>query len=316
VRRPSLPIALFLLATVSADLAVVGLRPNIITDAPMVLAVLLWSLYFSQIALMAIWLALGGTAFPLRLAALFFVLLKWSAVVFMLTEQCTDLYRLMVVGGIMSAVVAIPLLAARSLGLRLVHVRCRDGQGVEPSAPERYQYSMLSLFGLVTVVAVLLGMTQYTSINQWGPTGVVARHDIQILAAAHGATAWFLLWIALGSFLRPPRQMLQSRRVWIIVSILIAVGVVLGVMYYATLPSTLVLGLSFDVPFFSRWLRGSSYHYNHFPSCHETISMILGLPLIESVPLLGSLLIFRLAGYRLMFGGAAVRKPQNGQNCS
>jgi hypothetical protein len=45
MRRPSLPITVFLLATVSVDLAVVELRPNITTDAPEVSAVLLWSLY-------------------------------------------------------------------------------------------------------------------------------------------------------------------------------------------------------------------------------------------------------------------------------
>jgi hypothetical protein len=299
MRRSQLLVGLLLLSSVVIDLVLVGMRPKIGCsgynwDGPNILGMVFWALYFSQIILVAIWLGLGRTAFPWRILVVFFVLMKWNGSVFRLTEVPSDFYQLMLFGGMISAVVAMPLLAARPFGLRLVYEGQDSKEEFGASEPERYQYSLLYLFGLVTAVAILLGMIKYTSMNDWGPICIEAQYNFLILAALHGVTAWFLLWMALGSILRPPRQMLHSRFVWITVLIL----VVAGIMY------------DHDA-FFSSW--HGYFYYHEFPSLHDIVSMILGVPVLVAIPLLGSLLVFRLAGYRVVFRGGAATEPQQSQ---
>jgi len=69
---PGWPIAALLLASMTAD--VIFLRPIVGRD-PM--GDMVPALYFSQVALAAIWLAMGRSRFSLRIVLTFFVWLAW-----------------------------------------------------------------------------------------------------------------------------------------------------------------------------------------------------------------------------------------------
>ena len=184
MRRPQLLIGLFLLATLLVDLAVVRLGPNL--RASEISGIVLLALYFSQIALAAIWLGLGQTSFPLRLVVVFFLLIAWNAVIFLRTGEGEDFYRLIVLTAMISMIVAIPLMAARLFGLRLANVRSDSVKEAAAAETPRYQYSILSMFGLMTGVALLLGVLQYTFVSDLAPCHLIVTHcEAQVQAGAH-----------------------------------------------------------------------------------------------------------------------------------
>ena len=91
----------------------------------------------------------------------------------------------------------------------------------------------------------------------------------------------------------------------IIVFMLIAGSVLLGVTYYATIPAPIGFrtGVWDDLPtsIYVQWCGDNDYYGSNYPSYHNMISMVAGVFLLDILPLLGSLWVFRLAGYRLVF---------------
>jgi hypothetical protein len=60
-----------------------------------------------------------------------------------------------------------------------------------------------------------------------------------------------------------------------------------------------------------RWLRGYQDSYSfHLPPLQETVSVFVNVFLLNAIPLFGSLLVFRAAGYRVTFRREGVAQPQ------
>jgi hypothetical protein len=268
MRRPRLLIVLFLLATVLVDLVARSLPVRVSGEDNG--QIMLLALFFSQVGLVAIWLGLGQTSFPWRIAVGFLILIAWS-------RPPTTLPGF--VGGStgeLAATVAIPLLACKLLGLRLTNVYSAPVAVPAPLGRQRWQFSISSMLGLMTVVAVIMGMQpkiDLKSLLQWRPAfhidSSIVPH-IAPLAAGRAIVAWTALWAALGT------RSATLRLVVFIVAVAAA---------YGGLVAT-------DV----------GYQYDFWP--------YKSLFFLEAVLLLGSLWVLRLAGYRVAFrrrGTDAVR---------
>jgi hypothetical protein len=335
MRRPRLLIGLLLLATVLVAALALAVRPGMDVPHPSVrydydpgegaeevfipaatseyFGAVVWGLYLSQVSLAAIWLALGLRALPLRFIAVFSIVLVWNTVIFRLTNQSEDFSFGMVFTGMTAVVVAVPLLAARQFGLRLAHWRDGSLREIEPSGAERWQFSLLYLFGLMTVLAVFLGMLKFIFIYDvvWASlrqqlADATTNWRCQLSVAFHAIVAWAALWIALGNRRRP--------RVWLAMAITFSfLAVCLGI--------SMCLVRYGDLSF-----RG---HYNSSPPWYFTgsfwwhsgwcdfladpwldIFLLTALFALEALLLLGSLWAFRLVGYRVVFRRTRAAAPE------
>ncbi len=184
---PGWPIAVLLLVSVLAD--AVFLRPLL---GPEPLVAVVWVLYLSQVGLAAIWLAMGRSPFPLRIVLAMFVWLAWVCLTSKMNSGPWPMTRLML------ATVAVPLLASRALGLRLVRV------GEDCPWPDvvfglrRWQFSIGQMLGLTTAVAIVLGTMKSMRVPFYADT-INSNPVIVALAAGQGLLAWASLWAGLGN---------------------------------------------------------------------------------------------------------------------
>jgi len=183
-----------LAATVLVDLAMLAVGPDI-GGPPGLSFDLSFGLYFSQISMAAIWLALGQTAALWRMPAAFLLLLGLIAVLCS-TLKLNDGDRDVTI--LIACATSIPLLVLRSVGLGVVRVR-RDGpDGVLPPEPQRFQFSIRYLFGLMTCLAVVLGTLQWLDFHN-----LIDCHRFDLwmymLAGGHALAVALALWTALGS---------------------------------------------------------------------------------------------------------------------
>jgi len=257
--RPGWPIGVFLLVSMLMD--VVLLRPRVERELldPAVAA-----LYVSQVALAAIWLAMGRSPLPLRIVLAFLVWLAWVCVTSRIDRE------LWIMTGLMAGVVAVPLLALRPFGLRLLRVgENREWRDIA-SGPRRWQFSIGQMLGLTTAVAIVLGMMQFMRVPFFART-VTGCLVIVAFATGQGLLAWAALWAGLGS------------RRGVLRTVVVVVAAATAFLALAT-----ALGGA----------RGNK----------DFLANIFAL---ETVLLVASLWVFRLAGYRVVFRrGGTIAEPQ------
>jgi hypothetical protein len=310
MRRPRLLIGLFLLATVLVDLAALAIRPDmgvpvserhyvglgdeviVPATASRYVGTLVWGLYLSQISAAAIWLALGLGAAPLRFIVVFFIILAWNGAILHLTEQSGDFGFGMEFMGMMAVAVTAPLLTGRLFGLRLALWHNGNLSEISPLGAERWQFSLLYLFGLMTVLAAFLGMLKFIfeSDTIWKMLRehlkfVVTEPQCQWSIGLHAIVAWCALWIALGS----QRWLRLGLAIALIAAIL---GICFGWSRYAHWHDDSFRWLYFGE---SLWWHSGWRRYDCGPL---TVTAFF---LLEAALLVGSLWIFRLAGYRVVF---------------
>jgi hypothetical protein len=312
MRHRRLLISLFVLTTLLVDLvvAVSGISDTV-----------LWALYSSQVSLMGIWLAIGRIAVPVRVMVAFLVLIEWDAVVFLFRPE--DPFPI-VLSGMIVAAVAIPLLVVRLFGLQLVDFQCGSTSRPGQLEPKRCQFSLLYLFGLTTATALILGTLKYVFTEdaiqfrtlkyvftedaiQFQRVCLLSEPVAQAQAAAFGLVALAAVNVVLGreSFLW---RLLRSRA-----ARLIGLGLAAAATYHLTLLTVTyctigcpnirhVLRDCFTFVFYERSLGNIATPYS-VPYCFlkENLCILVNTFVLDAIPLLASLFVFRLAGYRVIF---------------
>jgi hypothetical protein len=251
-------IGLLLLATLLVDCAVVVTTASV--SDPDFWAIPPWALQASQVSLMAIWLGLGKTSAPLRLAGTVGVVAVWAYLDELLTFPLPEEWTVVLMA--QAVAVSVPLLVARHLGVEVIYTFALPKAESPTAAPNRWQFSIVSLFGWMTALAVTLSAMQYTARHEFLPIGLVLEPLVVVYLLGRGTLAWTALGAVLGT--RRPGM-------W---SIAFGAATVVG-----------VIGLLAVRPHFA----GGS-------------SVLCTLALAEGLLLLGSLLVFRVAGYRLKVG--------------
>jgi hypothetical protein len=305
MKLPRQFISLFLVATVLCDLAAMAAQHYFGGSSG---SVALMVLFFSQVILSAIWLALGRSPAPFRVVVVFFLLIEWNMVLYWmlgtpdscsLPDFCSLIYTTPFTI-IITGIVAIPLLFARILGLQLVD---RSSKGVlEDSATEARpgQFSILYMFGLMTVLAIVLGMTQFTFLLNIARIDIATAPRIQMHALLHGFIGLAALIVIFGREWLPRWVMISL----IVGALLFAVGI-LG--WYISLEYIC------SSPFYYQYYRGRFVDYLYYMTPFDKynfysipqgyfIDEIQAIPFgIEALLVLGSLYAFRRAGYRAVF---------------
>ena len=167
----------------------------------------LWlALALSQIALVAIWAALGSSVVAMRISALVAAAIGWTALLHWPRNPCLDgWFRIELPAWTMrflcqAFVICLPLGLARMWGLRLVG----PGHLTAPAVPlRRYQFSIANLLAWTAGVAVMLGLSRYlfeftfrwaALTHGWIPWMLVGE-----LCFGQAAIGLAVLWVALGT---------------------------------------------------------------------------------------------------------------------
>ena len=261
MRRDRLLIGLFLLATLLVDLVVRSLPVKVPGESNS--QIVLLALYFSQVSLVAIWLGLGRTPAHTRIATAFLVLVAWSYPSILSSSLQMRLY--VDFSADLAATVAIPLLVARLFGLQLTRLGFPAAATSASSGLRRWQFSIRYLFGLMTALAVILGVLQWKAPYVLVPSTYAFFIDgsIASLAAGRALIAWAALWAALG---------IRATMLRMAVLAIAALGA------YGLTPTPL-----------------SFYHSSDWSGLPQN-----GFPIfLEAALLLASLWVCRLAGYRI-----------------
>jgi hypothetical protein len=326
MRRQRLLIGLLLLAIVCVDVAALAVRPGMgvphpyrwdathyppkdVFDAAKLwdyFAVVVWGLYLLQVSVAAIWLALGLAAAPLRFIAVSGIILVWNAAISTLTQETGDFAFGMLISGVTAVVIAVPPLAARPLGLRLALWRDAQLREIAPSGTQRWQFSLLYLFGLMTALAVFLGMLKFMFI--YDVVWAFLRQQLRVVATdprcqlsigLHAIVAWCALGIALGNRRWP--------RIWLGIAV---IGAILGTCFGRSLYGTSSLYWQSQNQTGLFWWHWGWSNFWKFGGSVGPWSLS-ALFLLEAVLELALLWPFRLIGYRVVFRRA--RGARTGQ---
>jgi hypothetical protein len=175
-------------------------------------------------------------------------------------------------------------------------------------------------------------MMKYTSISDLAPFHLAFDHEMQMHVIAHGLIALIAMRLVLGRLrLRPPLHSFavrnrRMRRIGIgVMACILLPGAICCIIRYAALPSldetaSVIVGClrdivnSFSVPLYNscviEYVAQSYYLWCSPPSIAPcswdvTASIFVSVFAIDAIPLFVSLLVFRLAGYRVVFRRAA-----------
>ena len=220
---------------------------------------LLCALHNSQISLLAIWLGLGRTAGLWRLAGTLLAVAAWS---YLMTGPIGLLRDWAVYPLVQAFAVGTPLLAARVCGLQLA-----DGEA-PLLGPGRFQFSILYLLGCTTALAVILSTLHYIA-RVWVPVlSIIRRPNEVVLPVGSAIMAIVGLWATLGT-----RWTAAGGSPWPTACVLVfgMQGMLLGVL-----------------------LRIAP-----FRRCSPFCAFWRCSPVWSALSLVASLLVFRVAGYRL-----------------
>lgn len=226
MRPVRLLVILLVVATLLVDLVVVSsvvashqIAP---ADWPHPAAIALFSLCMAQVSLIAIWTGFGGKSLPWRILGLVLAIGLWSRLLAWTVDRpdhvsmATDWTCLLLA---QSVVILLPLWAARLRGVRLV--RASNARPSEPVALGRcrFQFSLGYLLSWITVLAVVLGLAQYTlEFEELMRVLIFAWWVVPVFAVSHAGLALAGLWAVLGT----ARPWLR----WLVVVLTIAATVV------------------------------------------------------------------------------------------
>ncbi len=223
------------------------------------------TLQLSQISLMAIWLAIGKTSVPWRLTAVAAGLGLWSCALptlppaGQLTGQAILLAQRAIQLTLQTIAVTVPLLATRPLGLTRVDVSAAGNAEESLSGRQRFQFSILSLIGWATALAVILSTIKSVAPDDPFPLEFALNVSFLVFLIGRAAVALAAAWAILGT------QWSALR-----------IGVLPVAVLVAFLMQPLLRSCSTDV----------AWH-------------LAMLCLLEALLLAGPLCVVRVAGYRL-----------------
>ena len=195
-------VCLLLLAAVLVDLAVMSAFYAVDyrdLQWPDPFLVVLFSLAFSQVGLVAIWAALGGTPLPWRLAGMVSVVALWSLGLAAAAEGSltksgkTDWTVLLLVHSLLFLAI---LLTVRSRGGWLLARTHVDSPSVRP----RYQFSLGYLLAWLTATAIGLGMLRWSIDREdlnWDPGYWIG--NVAALSSGNLVLAFAALWSVMGT---------------------------------------------------------------------------------------------------------------------
>ncbi len=257
-------IGLLVLASVLVDCAVVTVaaRESESLFGPM----LAWALQRSQVSMAAIWLALGKTWGSLRLTGVVVVVAFWSCAMTVLAFG-VQLEEWMMVLVAQTFAVSLPLLVARCLGAKLEATPPTLKSDKPATGPRTWQFSIAYLLTWMTALAFALGTMQY-------------------IAPYRG--------VQFGLLLLPLGFLLQWRvGVLVLGSAVVALSAlwrVLGSGEPAVRTTVLCVVAAMVIL--------AAFFLGPFPRTEGPLVLVL----LEVLLLLGSLAVFRVAGYRLRVG--------------
>jgi hypothetical protein len=201
---------LLIAATLLVDLvvvsSVVAMHPIVPADWWHPAVVALIALCMAQVGLIAIWTGFADRSLPWRILVLALTIGLGTRLLAWTTGPHSDIEHAFMVNDLtwlllgQSLVIVASLCAIRLRGVRLV--RADNGHPSKPVAPRRsrLQFSLGYLLSWITVVAVILGLAQYTLPFQgvWGlltPTS----WDHTVYVVTHAGLVLSGLWAVLGT---------------------------------------------------------------------------------------------------------------------
>lgn len=205
MRHVRLLVILLVVATLLVDLVVVSLVAShqiVPADWPHPAAIALFSLCVAQVSLLAIWTGLGGKSLPWRILGLLLVIGLWSRLVAWTidrpdTEDVFVEWTWVLLG--QTVVILVPLWAARLRGVRLTRASSEDWTEETASPRSRFQFSLGHLLSWITVLAIVLGLAQYTFRYDDLFWLVAAWHLVAVYGISHAALALAGFWAVFGT---------------------------------------------------------------------------------------------------------------------
>jgi hypothetical protein len=120
-------------------------------------AVILWGMLFGQFATLSAWLALGDGRWFLRWPATIFAFFLIHGLVRLIPTGRLQTDRWLGISAAYAGLIVVPL-----LGMRLFGWACRTRNSTQPP---RFQFSILQIIGLTTLVAATLGILRQVRVN-------------------------------------------------------------------------------------------------------------------------------------------------------
>jgi hypothetical protein len=215
MRPARLLVILLVVATLLVDLvvvsAVLAMHPIVpaLLSHPAVIA--LFAFCMAQVSLIAIWTGFAGKSLPWRILVLALTMGLGTRLLVWTTGPHSDIEHAFMVNYLtwlllgQSLVIVALLCAVRLRGVRLV--RPGNGHPPEPVAPGRgrFQFSLGYLLSWITVLAVILGLAQYTlpfrgiwgllTPASWDDTVYVVSHAGLVLASLWAVLSTGRLWV-------------------------------------------------------------------------------------------------------------------------
>jgi len=220
---------------------------------------LVWAMQLCQVSLMAVWVGLGKGPFPLRLGTMVIVVGLWSWLLCGL-PRAGNVDQWAVLLAVQTAAVSVPLLVVRSLGMGLSDpATAPQPDDEEEDRSPRFQFSIAYLLGWMTATAVVLSTVQCIVSEGSLPLWMMERSRVWAFLAGRALVALAAVWATLGA----------RGRTGAIAAPVVAAAAAYGVL------RMLAPGFAGGDPF-----------------CEM-------LHALEVLLLLGSLWVFRVAGYRL-----------------
>jgi len=277
MRSAGLLIALLVAATVLVDLVVLSIVVSGTPAAwPHPATVFFFSLAFSQANLLAVWAGLGGRMVVLRYVVWILGVALWSKLVALTVNPTTEAFSTTIWAVILLAqgitIIGLLMIARQSgIGLAVQQALPEppsatgvspvplDTHGQDARATQPLQFSLWQMFGWMTALAVALGLLRYVVHYEVLPLAYSFWMETLILCVGNVLVALAALWAGLGT--RRP-------------------GVRILVLCLAIVAATAAAAV---------WEPGVA-------DPRRVYSMLF---CFQALWLVGSLLVIRIAGYRL-----------------
>ena len=196
MNQSRLLIGLLLAATLALDCAVLA-NAGTHELSPHPVLILAWTLQLSQTSLMAVWLAVGKTSVPWRLTAAVTAVGLWSCALTTLPDAPAVAQRAVLLT-LQTIAVAVPLLLMRPLGLSLIDAAAKADAGHSTFGRRRLQFSILTMIGWTTALAVILSTAKSMAPDDPFTLGVGLDVSVAVFLVGRGAVALAAAWAVLG----------------------------------------------------------------------------------------------------------------------
>jgi len=272
------PIALWLLVTLLID-AAISAYPHWHVSWHFHGAAFL-ALMLGQTSLAGIWLSLGRTPGPLRTLGVIGIIGAWSFLFACLNgSQIEEMFVTLMIP---LAIISASLLAARWRGLQCVDLYDPAPHGRNVFLP--WQFSIGNLLGWTAIVAIILGVSKGLGLFALPPQ-LPQGECLVFSGLGHATVAFAGLWAVLGA--RSPILRLPA----VALAAMVAVETLCVVESHHRMVFPIL-----------SWLLTGDLRFLKAPKFHD-IGFSATLMSVETLYLVGSLLVFRKLGYRVRWNG-------------